>query len=367
MIACPDALGLATPTAVAVGTGIAARHNILIKDAATLEGVAGIQTVVLDKTGTLTEGKPSLTDVVVANGWQETDLVRLAAAAEVGSEHPLSRAIVAGAEARNLDLPGATAFAAVAGHGIEASVEGRELVIGNAKLMADRGVSLDGLVERADALASQGRTPMYVAVDSQSAGIVAVADTMKPSAREAIRQFHEAGIEVVMMTGDNRRTADAVARELGIERVFAEVLPEQKASYVKQLQEEGKRVAMVGDGVNDAPALAQADIGIAIGAGTDVAIETAKVVLMRSDPLDIHRALTLSRATVRKMKQNLGWASVYNIMAIPIAAGILYPDFGIELRPEWSALLMSVSSIIVALNAVSLKRVESSLGDMRTS
>lgn len=199
---------------------------------------------------------------------------------------------------------------------------------------------------------------MYIAVDGQSAGIVAVADTIKPSAREAIRQFHAAGIEVVMMTGDNRRTADSVAKELGIERVFAEVLPEQKASYVKQLQAEGKRVAMVGDGVNDAPALAQADIGIAIGAGTDVAIETAKVVLMRSDPLDIHRALTLSRATVRKMKQNLAWASVYNIMAIPIAAGVLYPDFGVELRPEWSALLMSLSSIIVATNAVLLKRVE---------
>lgn len=358
VIACPDALGLATPTAVAVGTGIAARHNILIKDAATLEGVAGIQSVVLDKTGTLTEGKPSLTDVVVASGWREDDLLRLTAAAEVGSEHPLSRAIVAGALARNLDLPEATAFAAVVGHGIEASVEGRNLVIGNAKLMVDRGVSLNGLTEQADVLASGGRTPMYIAVDGQSAGIVAVADTIKPSAREAIRQFHAAGIEVVMMTGDNRRTADSVAKELGIERVFAEVLPEQKASYVKQLQAEGKRVAMVGDGVNDAPALAQADIGIAIGAGTDVAIETAKVVLMRSDPLDIHRALTLSRATVRKMKQNLAWASVYNIMAIPIAAGVLYPDFGVELRPEWSALLMSLSSIIVATNAVLLKRVE---------
>ena len=367
VIACPDALGLATPTAVAVGTGIAARHNILIKDAATLEGVAGVQTVVLDKTGTLTEGKPSLTNVVPLGSWQEDELVRLAAAAEVGSEHPLSRAIVEGAEARNLRLPGATSFQAVAGHGIDATVDGHEVTIGNAKLMSDRSVSLDGLLERADALASLGRTPMYVAIDRKPAGIVAVADTIKPSAREAIRQFHEAGIEVVMMTGDNRRTADAVAKELEIERVFAEVLPEQKASYVKQLQSEGKRVAMVGDGVNDAPALAQADIGIAIGAGTDVAIETAKVVLMRSDPLDIHRALTISKATVRKMKQNLGWASVYNIMAIPIAAGVLYPDFGIELRPEWSALLMSLSSIIVATNAVLLKRVEADLGEVRAT
>ena len=366
VIACPDALGLATPTAVAVGTGIAARHNILIKDAATLEGVAGIQTVVLDKTGTLTEGKPSLTDVIPADGWTEDELVRLAAAAEVGSEHPLSRAIVVGAEARNLTYPEASAFRAVAGHGIEAEVGGHDLAIGNAKLMTDRGIALNGLRERADELAGKGRTPMYVAIDHKLAGIVAVADTIKPSAREAIRQFHDAGIEVVMMTGDNTRTAQSVAQELGIDRVFAEVLPEQKASYVKQLQNEGKRVAMVGDGVNDAPALAQADIGIAIGAGTDVAIETAKVVLMRSDPLDIHRALTLSKATVRKMKQNLGWASVYNVLAIPIAAGVLYPAYGIELRPEWSALLMSLSSIIVATNAVLLKRVESDLGDPRT-
>ena len=364
VIACPDALGLATPTAVAVGTGIAARHNILIKDAATLEGVAGIQTVVLDKTGTLTEGKPALTDVITSNGWNEDQLVRLAAAAEFGSEHPLSRAIVEGAEARKLHSPEATSFAAIAGHGIEATVDGHDLVIGNAKLMADRGIALGRLVERANGLASQGRTPMYVAIDQQAAGFVAVADTIKPSAREAIRRFHDAGIEVVMMTGDNKRTAEAVANELGIDRLFSEVLPEQKASYVKQLQNEGKKVAMVGDGVNDAPALAQADIGIAIGAGTDVAIETANVVLMRSDPLDIHRALTLSKATVRKMKQNLGWASIYNILAIPIAAGVLYPKYGIELRPEWSALLMSLSSIIVGTNAVLLKRVESDLSDL---
>jgi Cu2+-exporting ATPase len=361
VIACPDALGLATPTAVAVGTGIAARHNILIKDAATLEGVAGVEAVVLDKTGTLTEGKPGLTDVVTAGGWSETDLLRLAAAAEVGSEHPLSRAIVEGAESRNLALTDASSFRAVAGHGIEACVDGHDLLVGNARLLEDRGIGPGALRQHADGLADQGRTPMFVAIDGKAAGILAVADTIKPSAPETIRRFHAAGIEAVMMTGDNARTAAAVAAELGVERVFAEVLPEQKASYVEQLQREGKRVAMVGDGVNDAPALAQADIGIAIGAGTDVAIETAKVVLMRSDPLDIHRALPLSKATVRKMKQNLGWASVYNILAIPIAAGVLYPEFGIELRPEWSALLMSLSSIIVAVNAVMLKRVEPEL------
>jgi Cu2+-exporting ATPase len=270
-------------------------------------------------------------------------------------------AIVEGAQGRGIPLPAAEAFAAIAGHGIAATVEGLTVLIGNAKLMRDRGVDIAAREDHATALAGAGRTPMYVAIEGQAAGILAVADTIKPSAREAIRRFREAGIEVVMMTGDNRRTAEAVARELGIDRVFAEVLPEQKAGYVASLQREGKRVAIVGDGVNDAPALAQADVGIAIGAGTDVAIETAKVVLMRSDPVDVMRAWRLSEATVRKMKQNLGWASVYNILAIPIAAGLLYPRFGIMLRPEWSALLMSVSSIIVAVNAVLLRRVEGEL------
>ena len=362
VIACPDALGLATPTAVAVGTGIAARHNILIKDAATLEGLSRIETIVLDKTGTLTAGKPSLTEVVAIAGLQEETLLRLAASAEVGSEHPLSQAIVEGTRARGIELVPADRFDAIAGHGVEAHVEGRHVLLGNAKLMHDRGIDPTSLEARSNALASEGRTPIYAAIDGAFAGILAVADTIRPSAQEAIRQFQTAGIEVVMMTGDNRRTAEAVARELGIDRIFAEVLPEQKASYVAQLQKEGKRVAMVGDGVNDAPALAQADVGIAIGAGTDVAIETANVVLMRSDPLDIMRALALSKATVRKMKQNLGWASIYNILAIPIAAGVLYPAYGIELRPEWSALLMSLSSIIVALNAVLLKRSERDLG-----
>jgi Cu2+-exporting ATPase len=360
VIACPDALGLATPTAVAVGTGIAARHNILIKDAATLEGLSGIQAVVLDKTGTLTEGKPSLTDVV-AVGWGAADLLRIAAGAEVGSEHPLSKAIVEGARVRDIPIPQSEEFAAIAGHGVAARVESHDVLIGNVKLMRDRGVEIADLESRAAELAAAGRTPMYVDIDGRAAGILAVADTIKPSAREAIGRFRDAGIEVVMMTGDNQRTAQAVARELGIDRVFAEVLPEQKAGYVASLQQEGKRVAMVGDGVNDAPALAQADVGIAIGAGTDVAIETAKVVLMRSDPVDVMRAWELSKATVRKMKENLGWASIYNILAIPIAAGILYPRFGIMLRPEWSALLMSLSSIIVAINAVLLRRVEGEL------
>jgi Cu2+-exporting ATPase len=366
VIACPDALGLATPTAVAVGTGLGAKHNILIKDAATLEGVAGIDAIVLDKTGTLTEGKPSLTDVVLttADGWRpgrEDELLTLVAAAEEGSEHPLATAIVRGAEARHLTLPNATDFTAVTGKGMQAQVNGHRVLAGNAALLTDAGIATDPLSDQAAVLATAGKTPMYVAVDGQPAGVVAVADTIRPSAPTLIRLLKEAGIEVAMMTGDNRRTAEAIAKELGIERVFAEVLPDQKAGYVRQLQGEGKRVAMVGDGVNDAPALAQADIGIAIGAGTDVAIETAKVVLMKSDPLDIVRAYRLSRATVRKMKQNLFWASIYNLAAIPVAAGVLYPRFGIMLQPEWSALLMSLSSIIVATNAVLLKREDTEM------
>jgi Cu2+-exporting ATPase len=361
VIACPDALGLATPTAVAVGTGLGARHNILIKDAATLEGVSRIDAVVLDKTGTLTEGKPALTDVVVSNrcGWtpqRADDLLRLVASAEQGSEHPLAGAIVRGATDRGVSLGTLSDFSAITGRGVRARVEDYDLLAGNVALLRDAGIDPGSLLVQAEELAGLGKTPMYVAVDGDAAGLVAVADTIKPSARQLIPLLKDAGIEVAMLTGDNRRTAKAVAAELGIERVFAEVLPEQKAGSVKQLQNEGKRVAMVGDGVNDAPALAQADIGIAIGAGTDVAIETARVVLMRSDPLDIVRAVELSKATVRKMKQNLFWASIYNVLAIPVAAGVLYPAYGIMLRPEWAALLMSLSSIIVATNAVLLKR-----------
>jgi P-type Cu2+ transporter len=366
VIACPDALGLATPTAVAVGTGIGARHNILIKDAATLEGIGTLDAIALDKTGTLTRGEPAVTDVVVADGRSEDELLRLVASAERGSEHPLAGAIVDAANQRDLSLIDATEFEAIAGHGLEATVDGRRLAIGNAALLERHGIGADGLTDAAARLSSEGKTAMYVAIDGQAAGLVAAADQIRPSARTAISALKELGLEVAMISGDNRRTAEAVARELGIDRVFAEVLPQDKANYVAQLQREGKKVAMVGDGVNDAPALAQADIGIAIGAGTDVAVETANVVLMRSDPLDIAAAMQLSRATVRKMKQNLGWASVYNVLAIPIAAGVLFPSAGIELRPEWSALLMSVSSIIVATNAVLLKRVESKLGEARS-
>jgi P-type Cu2+ transporter len=361
VIACPDALGLATPTAVAVGTGIGARHNILIKDAATLEGIGALDAIALDKTGTLTVGEPAVTDLVTLDDRSEDELLRLVASAEQGSEHPLAAAIVAAARERGLELSEATAFEAVAGHGLEAVVDGRRLAVGNARLLARDGIYVNGLAERADRLAQEGKTAMYVAIDGQPAGLVAAADQIRPSAREAIASLKQRGLEVALISGDNRQTADAVGRELGIDRVFAEVLPQDKADYVARLQRDGKKVAMVGDGVNDAPALAQAEVGIAIGAGTDVAVETANVVLMRSNPLDIAAAMLLSRATVRKMKQNLAWASVYNLMAIPIAAGVLFPSAGIELRPEWSALLMSASSIIVATNAVLLKRVEREL------
>jgi Cu2+-exporting ATPase len=362
VIACPDALGLATPTAVAVGTGIAARRNILIKDAATLEGFAAIQAIVLDKTGTLTEGEPSLVSVKTVENCSEQELLRLAASAEHASEHPLSQAIVRAAEERGIAVPEAVDFQSIAGHGVEATVDGRSVLLGNARLMRDRNVDARTLEAAADDAAGNGQTPIFAAIDGRLVGILLLADTIKPGARDAVRQLQAAGIEVVMITGDNQRTAQSVATELSIDRFFAEVLPEQKAEHVKELQRGGRRVAMVGDGVNDAPALAQADIGVAIGAGTDVAIETANVVLMKSDPRDLLRAWLLSRATVRKMKENLVWASVYNVLAIPVAAGVLYPSFGVELRPEWSALLMSLSSIIVASNAVLLKRSESRLG-----
>ncbi|RWZ79603.1 MAG: cadmium-translocating P-type ATPase [Candidatus Chaera renei] len=362
VIACPDALGLATPTAVAVGTGLGAKHSILIKDAATLEGASKIQAVVLDKTGTLTEGKPVITDIAVAKGWNQAEVLALAAAAESGSSHPLSAAVLEAARQRSVKPASEVSrLNSIAGHGIEARVAGRQVLVGTAKLLKDKGVKLAPVQRPLDQLLEQGKTVMLLAVDGQAAGVLAAQDPIKPTAAATIKQMRRLGLEVAMITGDNRSTAQAIARQLGIQRVFAEVLPADKASYVKKLQKEGKFVAMVGDGVNDAPALAQADIGIAIGAGTDVAIETAKVVLMKSDPADILKSIILSKATVRKMKQNLAWASVYNLAAIPVAAGVLYPPLGLTLRPEVAALLMSVSSIIVAVNAVLLGRAERQL------
>ncbi|MBI3421226.1 MAG: copper-translocating P-type ATPase [Candidatus Sungbacteria bacterium] len=362
VIACPDALGLATPTAVAVGTGLGAKHNILIKDASTLEQVSKIQAIVLDKTGTLTEGKPKVTDVVAFAGFSEEDVLRYEASVEAKSSHPIAAAILDEAARRGVaPFTSLDKFESIAGHGVEARVDGQAVLAGTERLLHDRKVVLEVARTTLDRLASEGKTLSLLAVGGKIAGVVAAADTIKPTAARAVAALKEIGIDIAMITGDHQKVAEAVGKQLGIERIFAQVLPGDKAKYVKKLQDEGKFVAMVGDGVNDAPALAQADIGIAIGAGTDVAIETAKVVLMKSDPVDILRAIRLSKATVLKMKQNLFWASIYNLLAIPVAAGILYPSFGISLRPEIAALLMSISSIIVATNAVLLKRAEKSL------
>jgi Cu2+-exporting ATPase len=356
VITCPDALGLATPTAIMVGTGLGAKRGILFKNAVALEQVASLDTVVLDKTGTLTKGEPEVVAVIAADELDEGELLRAAAAVERESEHPLAEAVVRAASERGLEPPRATAFEAVAGHGAIATVEGHRVALGNARLIEREQVSLDGLAERAQELAGEGRTVVHVARDGKAAGLVAIADAPRETAAEAIGALTEIGIRPVMLTGDNRQTAERIARELGVEEVIAEVLPEEKAKKIKELQQQGRKVAMVGDGVNDAPALAQADVGIAIGAGTDVAIETADVVLMRSDPLDVAGAITIGRGTVRKMRQNLGWAIGYNSLALPIAAGVFEP-FGLTLRPEIAAISMSGSSVLVAVNALALKRL----------
>jgi P-type Cu2+ transporter len=360
VIACPDALGLATPTAVAVGTGIGAKHNILIKDAATLENTSRLNAIVLDKTGTLTEGKPKVTDIVPLNGFSEEDVLKYEASIESGSNHPVAKAILDEAAKRSISLAAPSQFESVSGYGLKAVVLGKHVLAGNERLMTTNGVNLESARAILDKLAGEGKTLSILTVDGKIAGVTAVADMVRPSAKEAIRKLQGLGIEVAMITGDHKTVAEAVGKELGIDRVFAEVLPQDKAGYIKKLQDEGKFVAMVGDGVNDAPALAQSDIGIAIGAGTDVAIETGNIVLMKSDPKDIVSAIILSRATVAKMKQNLFWAAIYNVLAIPVAAGV-FAGWGVTLRPEISALLMSASSIIVATNAVLLKRVESKL------
>jgi Cu2+-exporting ATPase len=358
VIACPDALGLATPTAVAVGTGLGARRNILIKDAATLEGVSRVQVVVLDKTGTLTVGKPTVTDLRLAEGVGENELLTAAAGLSATSTHPLSQAIVRAAGERDVSYSSATEVRNVPGKGVQGMLDGRAVLVGSARFLRDSGIAIGESEAYGNELAANGRSLSYVALGGRALGVMGITDAIRTTSAEAIRELREAGVEPVLMSGDVKPTAERVAREVGIDRVFAEVRPEEKAAHVKQLQDRGSFVAMVGDGINDAPALAQADVGIAIGAGTDVAAQAAQVILMKSDPLDIVRAIRLSKATVRKMKQNLAWASVYNALAIPVAAGAFYPSFGWSLRPEVSALLMSVSSIIVALNAVSLRRAK---------
>lgn len=362
VIACPDALGLATPTAVAVATGLGAEHGILFKQAAAIEQSAKLTTIVFDKTGTLTVGKPTVTDIIATDGTTEEDLLALTASAETRSEHPLAAPIVEAAQERHLAVSEPAHFDAVTGAGVVATVAGHRVLVGNPRLMAEHNIALDGLRESADRLAEDGKTPLYIGIDDRPAGVIAVADTVRPEAADAIAGLHAVGVQSVMITGDNQRTAEAIAKQIGMDRVEAEVRPEEKASAVGKLQGEGRIVAMVGDGVNDAPALAKADLGIAIGAGTDVAIETADIVLTRSNPADVAAAIKLGRATVRKMKQNLFWAAIYNLIAIPIAAGVLYKPFGIELQPAFAALAMSASSITVATNAVLLRRERGKLG-----
>ncbi|MGR3763157.1 heavy metal translocating P-type ATPase [Rossellomorea sp. NS-SX7] len=355
VIACPCALGLATPTAIMVGTGKGAENGVLIKSGGALETTHKIDTIVFDKTGTITEGKPVVTDIVTVDGISEEELLILAASAEKGSEHPLGEAIVRAAEEKELSLLKTEFFDAITGQGLEVTIDGKDLLLGNRKLMEENDVEMGDLEDTSDRLASEGKTPMYIAIEEEIAGIIAVADTVKETSFKAIEKLHKMGIEVAMITGDNKRTAEAIAEQVGIDRVLSEVLPEDKANEVKKLQEEGRKVAMVGDGINDAPALAQADIGIAIGSGTDVAMESADIVLMRSDLMDVPTAVELSKATIRNIKQNLFWAFAYNILGIPIAMGVLYLFGGPLLNPMIAGAAMSFSSVSVLLNALRLK------------
>jgi Cu+-exporting ATPase len=366
VISCPCAVGLATPSAMMAGTGKAAEYGVLFKGAEAIEKASKLQTVVFDKTGTLTRGEPSVTDVVLASGQAPaatSELLRLAAAAEQNSEHPLGEAIVSGAQAAGLALPAAESFNAIPGKGIEARVEDHRVLIGNRKLMHEQGVDFETLLPRAEALEADGKTVMLVAVDARPLGLVAVADTVKESSAEAIRRLHALHIETVMITGDNRRTAEAIARQVGIDRVMAEVLPQDKAEAIKQLQALGKKVAMVGDGVNDAPALAQSDVGLAIGSGTDVAKETGDVILIKDDVRDVIVALEIARATMRKVKQNLFWAFFYNTLGIPLAAGLFYPFAQLVVSPELAGAFMAFSSVSVTLNTLLLKRFRPSVGN----
>ncbi|MCL2566358.1 MAG: heavy metal translocating P-type ATPase [Defluviitaleaceae bacterium] len=356
IIACPCALGLATPTAIMVGTGKGAEHGILIKSGEALEITHKIQTIVFDKTGTITEGKPEVTDIITADVITRDRLLQIAASCEKGSEHPLGEAIVKCAENENMEFLEVMKFEAIPGHGIEVELTGVQALIGNRKLMDERGISLGELTEEADRLAEEGKTPMFAAVDGQIAGIIAVADVVKKSSLDAIKSLRKIGIEVAMITGDNKKTAAAIAKQVGIDRVLAEVLPQDKAAEVKKLQDEGKKVAMVGDGINDAPALAQADVGIAIGSGTDVAMESADIILMRSDLMSVSAAIQLSKSTIRNIKQNLFWAFLYNTLLIPMAAGLLFAFGGPLLNPMFAAVAMSLSSVSVLSNALRLKR-----------
>lgn len=354
VIACPCALGLATPTAIMVGTGKGAEYGVLIKGGEALEITHKIDTIVFDKTGTITEGKPVVTDIITTT-ISENELLSIAASSEKGSEHPLGEAIVKGAEERNIKFKEISNFKAIPGHGIQVEIEGKTILLGNKKLMSENSIEVGELGVKSDKLANEGKTPMYIAINNKLEGIIAVADTVKPSSKEAIENIHKMGIKVAMITGDNKKTAHAIAKQVGIDIVLAEVLPEDKANEVKKLQEKGSKVAMVGDGINDAPALAQADIGIAIGTGTDVAIESANIVLMKGDLRDVATAIKLSKATIRNIKQNLFWAFGYNVLGIPVAMGVLHIFGGPLLNPMIGAAAMSLSSVSVLANALRLR------------
>ncbi len=354
VIACPCALGLATPTAIMVGTGKGAENGILIKGGEALETTHKIDTIVFDKTGTITEGKPKVTDIIT-NSISEEELLILAASSEKGSEHPLGEAILNEGRNKNLKLKKIDKFNAIAGQGIDVIIENKNILLGNRKLMIDQNIDITIFNDKVEDLSNQGKTPMYIAINKEIKGIIAVADVVKVSSKKAIETLHKMGIKTVMITGDNENTAKAIAKEVGIDNVLAEVLPEDKAKSIKKLQDENKKVAMVGDGINDAPALAKADIGIAIGSGSDVAIESADIVLIRSDLMDVSNAIKLSKATIRNIKQNLFWAFAYNVLGIPVAMGVLHIFGGPLLNPMIAAAAMSLSSISVLLNALRLK------------
>lgn len=356
VIACPCALGLATPTSIMVGTGKGAEHGVLIKSGEALETTHNLDTIVFDKTGTLTEGKPIVTDILVTPLITKENLLYYAASGETGSEHPLGEAIVQKSKEENMTLAKPDHFEAIPGHGIRVEIEGKDMYIGNRKLMLEQKIDLSSMEKESDRLADEGKTPMYLSVDGELAGIIAVADTLKENSMKAVKELRRRGVEVIMITGDNKRTAKAIAKQVGIDHVLSEVLPEDKAEEVKKLQETGKKVAMVGDGINDAPALAQADIGIAVGSGTDVAIESADIVLMRNDLTAVLTAIDLSHATLRNIKQNLFWAFAYNLVGIPVAMGLLYIFGGPLMSPMFAAVAMSFSSVSVLLNALRLRR-----------
>ncbi|AUN10248.1 copper-translocating P-type ATPase [Clostridium botulinum] len=359
VIACPCALGLATPTAIMVGTGKGAENGVLIKSGGALETAHKVQSIIFDKTGTITEGKPKVTDILVSEGVDEKYLLQVAATAEKGSEHPLGEAIVKKAEEENLELFQGKNFRAIPGKGIEVIIEDKKVLLGNLRLMEEYEVEIKDFMDKSHKLSKEGKTPMFIAIENKIKGIIAVADTLKENSKKAIEKLHDMGVEVVMITGDNKNTAEAIGKQVGIDKIFAEVLPSDKANWVKKLQQEGKIVAMVGDGINDAPALAQADIGIAIGSGTDVAIESADIVLIKSDLMDVPTALKLSRATIKNIKENLFWAFGYNTLGIPVAMGILYIFGGPLLNPMIAAAAMSFSSVSVLLNALRLRRFKS--------